>query len=257
MSYQTMGIFDAVLFLCFCFLYEETKYLPLFTGRASTTEEDDDQIDVSSQHKKKQQDKGDTTTAAQKIVSATEPSAGHHQLDHTIPRNSWKKRLALFTPTPEPIWPHFYRPFGVLIFPAVAFAALQYAAGVVWLTILSNVLSLTFPLPPYNFTPEQIGFTSLGPFIGNLLGTVYGGVLGDWSILYFSRRNKGFYEPEMRLYILHLPAILLAGGLIMFGVTLSRVSTDPSAGSHGASKLYPIANIFCLNYRVCTGFILL
>ncbi|OQD84414.1 hypothetical protein PENANT_c013G09708 [Penicillium antarcticum] len=222
MSYQTMGVFNAVLFLCFCFLYEETKYVPLFTGRTSTTEEENEQIEVSSQHKKKQQDKGDTTTAAQKIKSATKPSAGHHHLDLTIPCSSWTKRLALITPTPEPIWPHFYRPFRVFIFPAVAFAALQYAAGVVWLTILSNVLALTFPLPPYNFTPEQIGFMSVGPFIGNVFGAVYGGVLGDRSILYFSRRNKGYYEPEMRLYILHLPAILMAGGLIMFGVTISR-----------------------------------
>ncbi|KAJ5996297.1 hypothetical protein N7522_007957 [Penicillium canescens] len=222
MSYQTMGVFNVVLFLCFCFLYEETKYVPLFTGRTSNTEEEDEETEVYSQHKKKQQNKGDTTTAGQKIKSATEPSAGHHHLDLTIPHNSWKKRLALVTPTPEPIWPHFYRPFCVFIFPAVAFAALQYAAGVVWLTVLSNVLSLTFPLPPYSFTPEQIGFTSAGPLIGNVLGAIYGGVLGDKSILYFSRKNKGYYEPEMRLYILHLPALVMAGGLIMFGVTISR-----------------------------------
>jgi hypothetical protein len=65
---------------------------------------------------------------------------------------------------------------------------------------------------------------SLGPFLGNLIGAFYGGLLGDRSILYFSRKNKGFYEPEMRLYILHLPALFMAGGLIMFGITISRVS---------------------------------
>jgi MFS family permease len=98
---------------------------------------------------------------------------------------------------------------------------------VAWLTILSSVLGLVFPLPPYNFTPEQIGFMSVGPFVGNLLGSVYGGFLGDRSILFFARRNNGYYEPEMRLYILHLPALTLAGGLIMFGTTIARVSHKP------------------------------
>jgi MFS family permease len=108
-------------------------------------------------------------------------------------------------------------------FPTVFFTGIQYASGVVWLTITANVMALVYPLPPYGFTPEQIGYMSLGPFIGNLIGAFYGGLLGDRSILYFSRRNKGFYEPEMRLYILHLPAIFMAGSLIMFGMTLSRV----------------------------------
>jgi hypothetical protein len=35
------------------------------------------------------------------------------------------------------------------------------------------------------------------------------------NILYYAKRNRGYYEPEMRLYILHLPAIFMAGGLIM------------------------------------------
>ncbi|GAA3286217.1 hypothetical protein GCM10020218_047680 [Dactylosporangium vinaceum] len=65
---------------------------------------------------------------------------------------------------------------------------------------------------------------SVGPFVGNLLGSIYGGFLGDRLILFFAKRNKGYYEPEMRLYILHLPALTLAGGLIMFGTTVSRVN---------------------------------
>jgi MFS family permease len=141
----------------------------------------------------------------------------------------------------------------VLIFPAVAFAALQYAAGVVWLTVLSNVLSLTFPLPPYSFSPEQIGFTSAGPLIGNVLGAIYGGVLGDKSILYYSRKNKGYYEPEMRLYILHLPALVMAGGLIMFGVTISRVSLYTPIRRPLSIVFSIVANIFNLNHRACTG----
>lgn len=67
-----------------------------------------------------------------------------------------------------------------------------------------------------------MGYTNAGPLIGNILGVVYGGFLGDRSILHYAKRNKGYYEAEIRLYILHLPAVFMAGGLIMFGTTISR-----------------------------------
>lgn len=216
-----MGIFNSIFLVLFTFFYEETKYVTVLSGQESIPADD---LPIS-----KDDDMKDPIQSETQLTTIVKPSAVHHELDHTIPMNSWRKRLGFVTITPEPIWPYYYRPFNVLLtFPAVMFTALQYGAGVAWLTTTASVLSLVFPLPPYNFTPEQIGFMSMGPFIGNLIGTVYGGVLGDWSIQFFSRRNKGFYEPEMRLYILHLPALTMAGGLIMFGATLSRVHISSS-----------------------------
>lgn len=220
-SYRTLGIVNAVLFGLFVFFYEETKYTPLVKGVSSSQGAEGQNVSVND-IKSDQQPDIKCSPSRQESESAL---AHHHELDNTIPLKPWRQRLALVTYTAEPIWPYFHRPFVVLTtFPAVLFCALQYALGVVWLTILSSVLGLVFPLPPYNFTPEQIGFMSVGPFVGNLLGSIYGGFLGDRSILFFAKRNKGYYEPEMRLYILHLPALTLAGGLIMFGTTVSRVS---------------------------------
>lgn len=240
-SYQTMGIFNAIFLLTFLFLYEETKYVPMLNGQP-TPEHD---VDENPARTKDVDDK--LTRSETKTASTIGPSNLHHELDTSIPMNTWRKRLALITPTPEPMWAYYYRPFYVLVsFPHVAFAAWQYAASVVWLTILASVISLVFPLPPYNFNPEQIGFMSLGPFIGNLLGAFYGGLLGDRSILFFSRRNKGFYEPEMRLYILHLPVIAMAGGIIMFGLTIARVSC--------MCLFLPIEILISFPSRACTGF---
>ncbi|CAI7663596.1 unnamed protein product [Penicillium glandicola] len=220
-SYQTMGIFNGILFVLFLFIYEETKYVPFFTAQAGAAVEGDIPISLTEDD----QDKFDPGSLA-KGPYISEQARSHYELDLTIPQNPWRKRLALVTPTPEPIWPHFYVPICVLIFPAVAFTALQYAAGIAWLTVTSSVLSLTFPEPPYLFSPAQIGYTSTGPLIGNIIGAVYGGFLGDRSILYYAKRNRGYYEPEMRLYILHLPAVFMAGGLIMFGATISRITGD-------------------------------
>lgn len=215
-SYQALGITNAVLFVLFVLFYEETKYTPVIPGVDESCEDTVDNIKADR--------KRDIECPTSRAETSPIP-ADHHELDYRIPMRTWRQRFALITYTPESIWPYFYRPFYVVAsFPAVFFCALQYAFGVVWLTILSSTLSLVFPLPPYLFTSEQIGFMSVGPFIGNLIGSVYGGFLGDWSILFFSKRNKGYYEPEMRLYILHLPALAMAGGLIIFGATIARVS---------------------------------
>lgn len=197
-----MGICNAVLFVFLVFLYEETKYIPT-------------SISLSSE---RYQSKTITKVDVDGISST------HHEFEDTIPMSPWTKRLSLITLTSEPIWPYFYRPFVVLLtFPAVLFSGIQYASGLVWLTMMSTVLSLVLPLPPYNFNPQQIGLMSIGPLIGNTVGAIYGGFLGDRSVLFYARRNRGYYEPEMRLYNLHLPAILMCAGLIMFGTTLSQV----------------------------------
>ncbi|RAK95300.1 putative MFS transporter [Aspergillus ibericus CBS 121593] len=220
-SYRTLGICNAILFVLFVFFYEETKYTQVISGVDSPPEATVDVHQISVNDTKSDQNPDIEYLAIRSETNVT--PAGHHELDYTIPMKPWRQRFALITYTPEPIWPYYYRPFSVVAsFPAVLFCAMQYAFGVVWLTILSTVLSLVFPLPPYLFTPEQIGFMSVGPFIGNLIGSFYGGFVGDRSLLFFSKRNKGYYEPEMRLYILHLPALALAGGLIMFGATIAR-----------------------------------
>ena len=212
-----MGIFNAIIFVLFLVFYEESKYTPTIEGVTPTARPATGEQQTSG-------DEPGTKSLIKSATRAEEHSISSPPLDHTIPMKAWTQRLSLVTYTPEPIWPYFYRPIEILFtFPAVLCCGLQYACGVIWLTILSSVLALVFPLPPYEFTPEQIGYMSIGPFIGNLIGSFYGGFLGDWSIKYFSRRHSGYHEPEMRLYILHLPAVALCGGLIMFGVTIDRV----------------------------------
>lgn len=218
-----MGIFMVVVLLLFVFLYEETKYTPIAHGVTTHGRRDSGPSPNPDENPK-----NDLKVDAKGIQN--KPSNRDHEVDAGIPINSWSKRLSLLTPTSEPIWPYYYRPFIALFtLPAVLFSGIQYASGVVWLTIMSSIISRIFPLPPYNFNPQQAGFMNVGPLIGNTIGAVYGGFLGDRSILHFSRRNCGYYEPEMRLYILHLPVIFMCGGLVMFGLTISRVCIYPCA----------------------------
>lgn len=62
----------------------------------------------------------------------------------------------------------------------------------------------------------------LPPFIGTALAAVICGPLSDYLIIYLSKRNKGVYEPEMRLWVILMFAPFVPAGLLMFGIGLNN-----------------------------------
>lgn len=87
-----------------------------------------------------------------------------------------------------------------------------------------TVLSSLMTLPPYNFTPSQIGLMSLPAFIGTTIASLIIGPLSDWSIIWLARRNrqsKGIYEPEMRLWAMVPFVSFVPLGALLFGAALS------------------------------------
>lgn len=214
-SYYILSIFMGIILFLFIFFYEETKYIPTMESHEVRQNQFTTDGDV------------DTSDAKNPTVIESSTPAGlprTERLDSNIPLKPWRQRLPLITPTNESLWTLTYRPLIVLFnFPAVAFAAIQYGAGLSWLVNMSVAVSLTFTYPPYLFKPAAIGYMGLGPFIGNLIGAVYCGYLADRAVVWFAKRNRGWYEPEMRLYLLHLPSLSMSAGLIMFGIVTARV----------------------------------
>jgi uncharacterized membrane protein YccC len=102
------------------------------------------------------------------------------------------------------------------------YTALTYAFCLCWISAQASLVSIVFTQPPYNFGTVGVGNMSLGVFIGCILGSVWG-ALSDRTVFWFARRNYGYYEPEMRLQLNHFPAVSMGGGIIMFGVTASKV----------------------------------
>ncbi|KAG7122360.1 putative MFS-type transporter like protein [Verticillium longisporum] len=139
-----------------------------------------------------------------------------------IPMKSYRERHRLVTKSNESLWKTFISPVRVICLPHVAFTAIQFASGVCWLVTMLQANAIVFSAPPYLFTPAGVGYMALGPFVGNVFGSMYGGVFADWLVVRLARRNNGIYEPEMRLYPLFLSTITMAGGMIMYGTTAAR-----------------------------------
>ena len=147
-------------------------------------------------------------------------------IDHTIPRKSYWQRMAPVSNTTSgwsTFLKHVYQPFIILCtFPAVSYTALIYGSLLAWFSVVVNVYSVFFTLPPYSFGPSGIGLLNLPPFIGGILGSLYGGLLNDWAITRLSRRNNGIFEPEMRLWVAVPTIVILPGSLLLFGLSTAH-----------------------------------
>jgi len=83
-----------------------------------------------------------------------------------------------------------------------------------WLTSLAVTISEDFSAPPYNFGAAGLAYMGVGPLIGACFGSIYSGPISDRAIVWMARGNYGYYEPEMRLRLMHIPSICTAVGLV-------------------------------------------
>ena len=72
---------------------------------------------------------------------------------------------------------------------------------------------------PYLFDSSAQGLIFLSPFVGSLAGTYLSGPLADQIANYYTKRNHGIREPEMRL-----PACIIAAFLTFFGALWAGLS---------------------------------
>lgn len=149
-------------------------------------------------------------------------------LSANIKPNTYRQRMRLITPTPGTFLEfirHVYQPFiALLTIPGIAWAAMIFGSLLAWFSVLLNAMSIYMTYQPYNFSPMDVGLMNLAPFIGSIIGSVYGGAPCDYLIKKLAKRNGGIYEPEMRLWLV-LPAVVLTPlSLIFFGLCLVHVS---------------------------------
>jgi MFS family permease len=81
-----------------------------------------------------------------------------------------------------------------------------------------NILSpFLLQVAPYNFSPAILGLINIPGLIGNILGSWAGGWLVDRYSDRYSKRHNGVFQPESRLHLLFIPAIIVPAGCLAFG----------------------------------------
>jgi MFS family permease len=81
---------------------------------------------------------------------------------------------------------------------------------------ISYIVAQLFSVPPYSLSAAEVGYLSVGPFLGGIIGSVLVALTTDRVIVAMTKRNNGIYEPEFRLPLVAF-ALLLTAGLCGFG----------------------------------------
>ncbi|KAL1965784.1 hypothetical protein VTN77DRAFT_5105 [Rasamsonia byssochlamydoides] len=166
-------------------------------------------------------------------TSSTKPSGSvQHKEDSAFPDDdaagalqkiTYIRSLRLYTQshTSESLWTIFLRPIVLICLPPVLWASLIFAVTIGFLVAITSNFSTAFSTT-YNFTAWQSGLCFISSFVGSFIGIAFGGHLSDWTADWFTRRNDGIREPEMRL-----PSILIGGvfaptALVLYGVGVNN-----------------------------------
>lgn len=167
----------------------------------------------------------------------------------TPPQKSYWQKLKPFVnmpgrPSNKQMFRAMYLPLVILVkFPSVAWAGFIYGINLSWYMVINGTVAPILASPPYSWSTGLIGTAYVGPIIGAALGTLWSGIVPDWMALRSARRNNGIREPEHRLWVLAVSAVLSAIGLITWGA-----GTDA-----GVAWIGPIFGLGILVFSVVTG----
>ncbi|KAK5112425.1 hypothetical protein LTR85_011534 [Meristemomyces frigidus] len=210
-------IFTAVNFVVVLLFCPETRY---------------DRFDPATYPKSASESKGPASAGvfdeeaadgvpAEKTLSAgsTELSADHPASRQDTPKKTWRRELGLWSGVPKDtnLFMLFVRPFPLIVYPAVIFAFLGYAVSLAWVIAINILNAFVLQAPPYNWKPDINGLINIPGILGNLIGAWLGGWVVDRYSDWRSKKNAGVFQPETRLHLLFIPAVIVPAGCLAFG----------------------------------------
>ncbi|KAL1852170.1 hypothetical protein Plec18170_005894 [Paecilomyces lecythidis] len=206
-SSPIVAIAAGILIILFIFTFDDTMF-PRYGSRNHSSQE----IPLNQQDDKTPLPALDDKT--KDVPISLMPSQGAGEI--IAPPRSYVQKLALWHSFPDDktTWfQYFRRPFYLFAFPNIVLGGIQFAFGCTAGIVSFNTISEIMTEPPYNWSVSAAGLMFLAAIVGNFVGMAIGS-LSDTLIIHLARRNNGFKEPEMRLWMFILPFI--AGGVGYF-----------------------------------------
>jgi hypothetical protein len=109
----------------------------------------------------------------------------------------------------------------LLMLPPVLWATLVMAITIGFIVAISSNFAAAFAAT-YGFASWQSGLCFISSVIGSLVGILGGGYVSDLTANFFTARNGGIREPEMRLPAIELGLITAPLSLVLDGVGINN-----------------------------------
>ena len=97
------------------------------------------------------------------------------------------------------VWIHLWTPVELFFYPIIWWAAWTMAGAANAFLLLVLFESPILSNPPYNFSSASIGYANFAPAVGTVIALAVCGPFADWVALRSAKKNRGIFEPEMRL----------------------------------------------------------
>ncbi|KAF2447159.1 MFS general substrate transporter [Karstenula rhodostoma CBS 690.94] len=151
------------------------------------------------------------------------------------PKKTFVQELSVFNGTfsDDNLFQLLIAPFAVCANLAILWIVIVTGGLTAFFVAQSYDMAQIFMAPPYLLSAAGVGYLSLGPFIGGLLGALFLGGTLDPLIKWCAKKNNGIYEPEYRLLGM-IPGLLTGVGLVVFGYMAEKhFSYYATATFHG------------------------
>lgn len=152
----------------------------------------------------------------------TSSEASRDRINLNAPKASFAEAIRPWSGkryTNESLFRMFIRPLGLILLPPVFWTTIVMSVTIGFLVAVSSNIATAFE-DTYNFAAWQSGLTFLAAVIGGIAGIFLGGPFSDWVADYFTKRNGGIREPEMRLPAMVLSIIAAPLSLILYGFAI-------------------------------------
>jgi hypothetical protein len=110
-----------------------------------------------------------------------------------------------------------FRPIGLIFLPLVLWATLVMAVTIGFNVAISSNFATAFSIY-YNFAAYQSGLCFIFGLVGAAIGIAIGGKLSDAVADFFTRRNRGLRELEMRLPAMAISLVAAPMSLLLYGI---------------------------------------
>ncbi len=140
------------------------------------------------------------------------------------PKKTWFQQLALYNGTfvDDNIFKMAIASVAIMLNLGAAYQVFMTGIIIAWYVAVAIVSGVIFASPPYLLSSAGVGYISVGPFVGGLLGAVFSLLVSEPLVKTMTRRNKGVYEPEFALLPLSIGGICSVAGLIGWGYAVHQ-----------------------------------
>ncbi|KAK8041591.1 hypothetical protein PG994_014598 [Apiospora phragmitis] len=198
------AIFCGVTWLFMFFFMEETNYDRRTVGIVTSTP----------------LDRSDEDSKTVRPVSPRTVAVPEHAIRPIGPsKKTFVQKMSLLD-RPRRFMMHYraWQSLKLLSWPVVFYSGFSYGTYVIYFNILNATASIILGGPPYSFSPSMVGLTYVSPIIGTIAASVFTGLFSDRFVIRLARKNNGISEPEHRLWIFAISALVVPFSFILWGV---------------------------------------